>query len=179
MSYEYNIHINKMHSKYSSGNNSSSGSSSSSSNSSSSSSSSSGSCNNSSNSNNNISKDELIDNYSCRIGVVGSRYCTDYKMIKKELDEYNLLHNIDLVVTGGAKGVDALAEKWAKENNVPLKIYYPILSMGKKGYAYRNQQIVDLSTQIIAFPSKTGKGTQITIDMAKRKGLNPKITWLD
>jgi len=109
--------------------------------------------------------------YPVRVGVVGCRYCNDYAIIKKELDALHSKTRIDLIVSGGAKGVDTLAEKWARENNIPCKVYLPNLAWGKKGYAMRNQQIVDLATHLLAFPSEQSKGTLITINMAKKSGI--------
>lgn len=121
---------------------------------------------------------EKIKGSRIRLGVVGSRDCTDYQLIKKEIDYFNSRLPIDLIVSGGARGVDSLAERWADENNVKKLIFYPDLSKGKRGYAIRNQQIVDSSSHIIAFPSKKGKGTQITIGMARRKE-NVKLKVID
>lgn len=51
-------------------------------------------------------------------GVIGSRTFTDYDLVKKELDNYV----ISKIVSGGAKGADRLAEKYAHENNIPVEI---------------------------------------------------------
>ena len=68
-----------------------------------------------------------------------------------------------------AKGVDELAKMWAIKNQVQLKIHYPSWSeYGKAAGPMRNSLIVEECTHIIAFPSRTGSGTQDTI----RKGLN-------
>lgn len=122
--------------------------------------------------------------YPVILGIVGYRNFTDYDLFQKKMllliKELGLKYkDIGLIVSGGANGADLMAEKWADERKLETKIYYPNLSLGKRGFALRNKQIVDLSTHIIAFPSRTGKGTQITIKMAKNANVPIKIAYVD
>lgn len=121
-------------------------------------------------------------NYKTRMAVIGYRYYNNYEHIKKELDDFVKKSGkpIDLIVSGGCIGVDLLGERYAKENNIPILIFSPNLSFGKKGYALRDQEIVNHSTHMIAFPSRQGKGTQITIQMAKQKiGYKSRVIFID
>jgi len=113
------------------------------------------------------------------VGVVGYRDFDDYEMLRKELDLFGAERKIDLIVSGGCRGADQLAEKYADHNNIPKQIYPPDLRLGKMGYAKRNQQIVDRSTHLIAFLSKKSLGTLMTIQMAKRKKIPVKIINVD
>lgn len=55
--------------------------------------------------------------------VAGSRTITDYNYIKETLD-YFLQNKTEItIVSGGARGVDSLAERYAKERNYGLKIF--------------------------------------------------------
>lgn len=54
--------------------------------------------------------------------IAGSRTITDYNLVLKEIKESGF--NITEVVSGMAKGVDTLAVKYAKENNISLKKFY-------------------------------------------------------
>lgn len=112
-----------------------------------------------------------IKNYTTRVGVSGYRCYHNYQHIKNVLDDYHKQHHIDLLISGGCLGVDVLAEKWADENNVPKKILLPNLKFGKRGYFLRDEAIVEMSTYLIAFPSKNGKGTQLTMKIAVQKGI--------
>lgn len=58
-----------------------------------------------------------------KIIVAGTRTFNDYELLKTTLD--NLLQNkTDIVImSGGAKGADALGERYAKENNYPVEKY--------------------------------------------------------
>ena len=57
------------------------------------------------------------------VGIVGSRSFSDYKLFKEIIKKLNL--NIDLIISGGARGADSLAKQYALENNIPIKIFYP------------------------------------------------------
>jgi hypothetical protein len=122
----------------------------------------------------------MDNSYRTRLGVIGYRNFNNYERIKKELDYFHSKRKIDLIVSGGCKGVDKLGERWADENGIPKKILYPNKSLGNRGYAIRDQQIVDSSTHLMAFPSKYGTGTQLTLEMAKKKpDLKVKVFWID
>src|SRR4051812_17100150 len=64
-------------------------------------------------------KDNII------LGVVGYRNYTDYQNIKKQIDIYKFNYNIMSIVSGGCRGVDVLAIKWARANNVQYKEFKP------------------------------------------------------
>jgi len=117
----------------------------------------------------NGSTTEDLSNFEIRLGVVGYRNYHNYDHIKRELDEFRLTQNIDLIVSGGCTGVDILAERYADSNNIPKLILLPVRSLGNKSFAIRDQEIVNCSTHMLAFPSKKGNGTQLTIGMAHRR----------
>lgn len=121
-----------------------------------------------------------ISNYEIRMAVVGYRGYMDYAHIKRELDEFQQNNNckINLIVSGGCKGVDMLGEKWADENNVPKLILMPTKGYGNRRFALRDQEIVNACTHMLAFPSNQGKGTQLTIGMARKKK-NVQINVID
>lgn len=51
----------------------------------------------------------------------GSRNFTNYEVVKKALDT----HEITEIISGGCRGVDQLGERYAKEHNLPIKIFNP------------------------------------------------------
>lgn len=122
---------------------------------------------------------ENINKYQTRLAVVGYRAYYDYDEVKKAIERFNKKHKIDLIVSGGCTGVDTLSERWADVNNVPKLIILPNRKHGKHGYILRDQEIVNAATHMIAFPSKRGRGTQITIQMAKKRGIEVDITEID
>lgn len=109
-----------------------------------------------------------------KIGVVGNREGFTYNDVKNVLDKY--LPLIDTIVTGGAKGVDTHAMRYAKENGLRLIVCYPDFSLGiPKCFFHRNEQVVKECLEdcigIVAFNKKDHSGTTNTINIAERYGV--------
>ena len=49
-----------------------------------------------------------------KLVVAGSRSIKDIKVVFNEIDKYAANNKIDMIVTGGAKGVDHVAWLWAE-----------------------------------------------------------------
>jgi hypothetical protein len=76
-----------------------------------------------------------------------------------------------MIVTGGAKGVDMIAEDIAAQGDFKAYVFYPDWDThGKSAGAIRNKRIVVAADRVIAFWDGKSKGTKITIDMARRAG---------
>ena len=115
-----------------------------------------------------------------KVAVVGSREFKDKEFVKRKLkyaawnwsDEDGFQKNI--LVSGGAKGVDSWAEEWWREDHhgeSNIQIFKPNWDVhGNRAGAIRNQQIVDAADYIVAFWDGKSKGTKITIDMALKAG---------
>ena len=104
-----------------------------------------------------------------RIAIVGSRDFVDYEFICKEV--LNLGFNIQEIVSGGARGVDRLAAKFAKDRNIPLKEFLADWEAEPKRAGFiRNQDIVDRADIVIAFWDGASPGTKSTIDLSKKAG---------
>lgn len=54
--------------------------------------------------------------------IAGSRTITDYNLLKKAMKDSNAISKVKEIVSGGAKGVDTLGERWAKEHKVKLTV---------------------------------------------------------
>ena len=105
-----------------------------------------------------------------KLAVVGSRGFNDYELLKLKLDTIHAVKPISLIVSGGAKGADTLAERWAKENDIPIKIFYPDWDKYKKSAGYiRNVDIIEFSDAVIAFWDGVSKGTLHSINLSKEK----------
>lgn len=87
--------------------------------------------------NNNKGKKKML---IMRTGIVGSRGFEDYHYLAECLDNHPV--PITTIVSGGAKGVDELAERYANERGIPVEIYLPQYStLGKFAPLKRNIQI--------------------------------------
>lgn len=108
-----------------------------------------------------------------KIGIVGTRNPKiTFEEFSKIIDDFKPTH----IVSGGAKGIDTFAENYAKLNNLPFTIFPPeYKKYGRIATFVRNQQIVDASDMIIAFPSKDSKGTIDTIRRTKRSNKPLKV----
>lgn len=102
-----------------------------------------------------------------KVAVVGSRTFHDYNLLKDTLD--GLDFKIDLIVSGGAKGADSLAEKYASERGITTKIYYANWNLyGKSAGFRRNYDIVKDSDALVAFWDGESVGTKHSINLAER-----------
>ena len=103
------------------------------------------------------------------MAVVGSRYFTDYEFVKSKLNQHL---PIDMIVSGGAPGVDSLAERYAHEHNIPCKIFPADWKRyGRGAGPIRNTLIVNMATMMIAFPGPNPKGTKDSITKAEKKNI--------
>lgn len=94
-----------------------------------------------------------------KVIVAGSRSIIDYEFVKKHLDDCQL--SIKEVVSGGAIGVDRLGERWAKENNIPIKQFLPDWKQyGKQAGFLRNHDMALYADFLVAFWDGKSRGTQ-------------------
>jgi predicted Rossmann fold nucleotide-binding protein DprA/Smf involved in DNA uptake len=110
-----------------------------------------------------------------RVAVVGSRKFTNYAQVCKVLDE--TLERDDTIVSGGALGVDSMAQRYSKEKGFNLMIFYPRYSLGPGAAFIRNRTIVDNSDLVLAFYSKDAYqsgGTANTAMYARKLGVELK-----
>ena len=120
-----------------------------------------------------------------KLALVGSRDYTNYSQFKsvinKTLKKWNKkISDVTLVISGGAKGADTLAEQWANEYKKPMTTFIPDWkAFGKGAGIMRNTDIVNWCTHMIAFPSIKGKGTQDSIQKAKNAEKPVEVFYID
>ena len=109
-----------------------------------------------------------------KAAIIGSRTFDDYNLVCETLSEYE--NQITLMVSGGAKGADKLGEKWAKEKNKEVLIFYPEWEKyGKSAGFRRNKDIIENSDIVFAFWDGQSKGTQSSIELSKKLNKELKI----
>ena len=114
-----------------------------------------------------------------RIVIAGSRDYLDYDEAKKYIDI--CLESIDkkhkiIILSGGAKGADALGERYAIENNIELEKYPAEWSKyGRKAGPIRNRRMAELCDIVICFWDGKSKGTRSLIDYAAKLEKNTLI----
>lgn len=98
-----------------------------------------------------------------KVAVIGSRTYTDYEEVKRTLKRIP----ISEIISGGADGADKLGEQYAKENNIPTKIFIPDWDKnGSVAGFMRNTDIIENAEFVVAFWDGQSKGTKDSIDKA-------------
>ena len=102
-----------------------------------------------------------------KVVIAGSRSITSYGLVKYVI----ILSNFDIteIVSGRARGVDRLGERWATENSIPIK-YFPAdwEQYGKAAGFVRNSEMVEYADAVIAIWDGKSKGTEHTINLCRK-----------
>ena len=101
--------------------------------------------------------------------IVGSRSIPDF-----DISEY-VPKNTDLIISGGANGIDSVAEKYADSHKISNLIIRPLYHIyGKSAPIKRNEKMVDLADEILIIWDGISRGTKYTETYAKKQ--NKKTT---
>jgi DNA modification methylase len=116
-----------------------------------------------------------------RVAVVGSRDITKLEPIDAILNTLRVFVPRFQVVSGGAKGVDLIAEQWADINDMSKNIF-PVKKEdwekhGKKAGMLRNSKIIENSDVTFAFWDGESSGTLDSITKSQKNG-HPLIIFL-
>jgi hypothetical protein len=104
-----------------------------------------------------------------KIAVVGSRSYNDTEKIRLVLSTILEHHGKFIMVSGGCKGPDLIAETWAKENNIDTVIFLPNWKKyGRAAGPIRNKDIVNECNYLIAFWDQKSKGTKSSIKQCEK-----------
>lgn len=116
-----------------------------------------------------------------KLAVVGSRNFDEqfYDEIKYILSTLIEREPVDTIVSGGAKGVDSMAERFADENRIS-KVIFPAQwgVYGTSAGMIRNKKIVDYCDKLVAFWDGKSPGTKNSIDLAKEQDKLLKVYML-
>lgn len=103
------------------------------------------------------------------VGIIGSRTFNDYHLLQDVISAHLDISAITGIVSGGARGADALAERFAVENSIRLTIHKPDWkTYNKAAGIMRNKDIVANSDILFAFWDGKSKGTEHSINLAKK-----------
>jgi len=108
-----------------------------------------------------------------KIAVVGSRQFKNYRQLSDYLD--TVLKWGDSIISGGAVGVDSMAQRYCRERGLRITIIYPDFGHYGRGATFiRNKEIVEESDRVIAFYAKGSfqqGGTANSISWARKLGV--------
>ena len=101
-----------------------------------------------------------------KLAIVGSRSFTDYKLLSDTLRPFLIEHDDLIIVSGGARGADSLAARWANANHLPLVEFIPDWGRnGRRAGYLRNREICDYADAGIAFWDGDSRGTTHAISI--------------
>jgi len=114
--------------------------------------------------------------------VAGSRSITDEYAVIKILAPHR--ENISLLITGGAKGVDQLAENWADYWHIPTKIIEPAWrdmfgNYDPQAGHKRNSEMLKMCDKVIVIWDGESAGTLDTISKAIDSQIDIEIYFRD
>ena len=134
-------------------------------------------------------KDLNLDGSVINLAVVGSSRFYDFEVFENAIEDWWEENGYpDLIVVGGASGVDYMAERWADNNSVPIAIFSEEWDDPKRGLQDKGRaeaansltvKILDSATHVLALPSSTSKWTRIVIDMATAQDMPTTIHEVD
>jgi len=109
-----------------------------------------------------------------KVAVIGSRAFNDYELLKSKLLEH--INEIECILSGGAKGADSLAEKFAQEYKIPTKIFLPDWKQfGRSAGIARNKEIVKEADLCFIFWDGESKGTKSVVDSCRSLKKQSKV----
>ena len=105
-----------------------------------------------------------------RVLVAGSRSITAF-----DLSPY-IPSDCGLIISGGAKGIDTVAEQYAAAHKIECRVYKPDYArFGKAAPLKRNDEMVEQADMVIAVWDGKSRGTKHTIDYAVKTGKEVKV----
>lgn len=112
-----------------------------------------------------------------RVIVAGSREITDYDIVRKAIEDSGFKPS--LIVSGGARGVDRLGERYAAEHGIPVKKFPADWEkFGKAAGHIRNKQMAEHGDALVAVWLNESRGTKNMIMNATNCGLQLYVVTL-
>ena len=111
-----------------------------------------------------------------KVILAGSRDYTNYAQLCAFTDQVLAGAEDIEIVSGGARGTDALGERYAREHGHALKVFPAEWNKwGKAAGPIRNGQMADYADALIAFWDGRSSGTRDMIRRAEDRGLRVEV----
>lgn len=114
-----------------------------------------------------------------KICIIGSRSCDKAEIILPILDKFIKDHTLkpQVIISGGAKGVDQLAKLYAHNNGLDFVEFLPYhlidtsSEFDSKYFFIRTKQMIDNADKVLAIWDTHSKGTHYGIKYAQKKNI--------
>lgn len=117
--------------------------------------------------------------------IVGSRTFNDYELLRRKTDYFLQNHQDIVIISGGARGADTLAKRYAEEKKYKY-IEFPAdwNLYGKSAGYIRNEQMHKFLSEhnprgCIAFWDGESKGTKHNFELVKKYCTPLKIVYIN
>lgn len=111
-----------------------------------------------------------------KVIIAGCRDFSDYALLCSFADQVLAGAEDIEIVSGGARGADALGERYARERGYALKVFPADWDKyGRAAGPIRNGQMADYADALIAFWDGKSVGTRNMIRQAREKGLKTDV----
>lgn len=113
-----------------------------------------------------------------KVIVAGLRSFNDYDLFKSKIEKTIIDNEINIteIVSGGASGVDSMAERYANENGISVKVFQADWKKyGRGAGPLRNKKMAEYVGEkgaLVAFWDYKSKGTGSMIKIAEKMNLN-------
>ena len=97
--------------------------------------------------------------------IVGSRSIRDFDLSP------HVPEGVEVIISGGANGIDTLAEEYADRNRISKMILRPDYARyGKGAPLKRNEEMVRRADVVLVIWDGVSRGTKYTVDYAEKQG---------
>ena len=131
------------------------------------------------------SLDLNLDGEVVNLAIVGSSSFYDFEIFEEIVEGWISKYGYpDLIIVGGASGVDYMAERWTDANIIPIAVFSeewddPTRGLVDKGRAEApntlTEKILNSATHVLAIPSPTSKWTRVIIDQAGARRIPTEV----
>lgn len=100
-----------------------------------------------------------------KVIVAGSRSIEEFSIVDEILKGIQKTVKISKVISGTARGVDKLGERWARENNIPIEFFPADWNKYGKSAGYRrNAEMAVMGDLLVCIWDGESKGSQHMYD---------------
>lgn len=114
--------------------------------------------------------------------ICGNSRFYDYSWLEEQLENWVLYNEYpDLIILGGASGVDFIAERWADNNNIPIAVFSEAWALPRpnkstdtgrpQAEASLAKKMLKRATHMLAFPGPDSVWTKRMEGIARAQGI--------